>query len=105
VASGNSATLTGLAGGTCFLTVTEGQLAAFAIVRIPPLAVGDSCADDSQCSEGAPNCGSTDQFCGNTCTMACATDADCPVADAFGHHVPCKDRLCRLIRDPDYSCP
>jgi hypothetical protein len=104
VARGDSATLTGLGGGTCFLSATEGQLAAFAIVRIPPLAVGDSCTDDSQCSQDAPRCGSTDPSCDSTCTMACTTQAECPISDAFGNHVPCISGLCRLIRNPGYSC-
>jgi hypothetical protein len=76
-----------------------------AIVQIPPLAAGDPCSDDSQCSQDAPQCGSNGAWCGRTCTLACATDADCPLSDAFGHHVPCAGRLCKLVRDPDWSCP
>jgi hypothetical protein len=102
--SGNSALLTALGSGTCFLWATEGQLTGVAIVRIPPLAVGDPCTDESQCGPAAPKCGSTSPSCGTTCTLACTTDTDCPISDAFGHHASCTKQLCQLIRDPDYSC-
>lgn len=105
VPSGSSATLTAHAGGMCFLWATEGQLSALAIVRIPPLSVGDSCTDDSQCGQGAPICGLASGDCSRTCTMRCATDADCPIRDAFGDHVACTNHLCRLVRDLDWSCP
>ena len=104
VASGNSSTVTALSGGTCFLWATEGQVADYAIVRIPPLAAGDSCTEDSQCDQGTPICGGAGG-CGKTCTLACTTDADCPIRDAFANHVPCTNHVCRLVRDPDYSCP
>lgn len=103
VPSGNSATLTGLAGGTGFLMATEGRLEVLAIVSIPPLAPGDPCADDSQCSEAAPKCRSTPR-CGQTCTGACDTDDDCPVSQAFGK-ASCNGHLCILIRDADWTCP
>lgn len=105
VPNGNSVKVTALAGGTCFLWASEGQVGAVAIVRIPPLATGDSCTDDAQCSQDAPKCALAVPPCGKTCTLACAGDGDCPIRDAYGNHVSCTNHLCQLVRDPDYACP
>ena len=105
VPSGNSATLTGLHGGSCVLWASLGELGAGALVSIPPLAPGDPCHDDSQCSEAAAVCGLTSKVCGKTCTQVCTTNADCTVPDRFGHPVSCTGGLCILIRDPDWTCP
>jgi hypothetical protein len=102
LASGNSATITGVAGGMCFVWATEGQVSDYAIVRVLPLGVGDSCSDNSECSAAAPLCATSG--CGPTCTLACSTADDCPLADAFGRHVPCTHGRCHLVRDPDWSC-
>lgn len=105
VPNGNSATITALSGGNCFLWASEGQVSAVAIVRIPPLAAGDSCTDDSQCGQGAPRCAHNAPPCGKTCTLACTTDADCPVTGAFGAYRSCTNGLCKVVTDPDWSCP
>ncbi len=103
--SGNSAILTALAAGTCFLSATEGEVGAWAIVSIPPLGMGDPCTASSQCGPDAPKCALAIPACGTTCTRACTTAADCPIRDAYGNHVPCRNYLCQLVREPDWSCP
>jgi hypothetical protein len=103
VPSGNSATVTALAGGVCFLKASEGPTSIVAIVRIPPLTPGDSCTVDSQCGPGAPVCGAGGG-CAGSCTTLCMTDADCPLSGASGDHVACLNHVCHLVRDQVYSC-
>ena len=105
VPSGNSAMITALASGTCFLSATEGELWAAAIIQIPPLAPGDPCTNDSQCSQDAPKCGLAVPPCGKTCTLVCTTDADCPLLPS-GQHVACEKQLCHFVgAAADWSCP
>jgi hypothetical protein len=98
VSTGNSATITAVESGECFVSATVGNSEAVAIFRIPPLLIGEICSSDSECDAAAPLCRRTDGPCPRTCTQSCGTDGDCPVI-AHGRHLPCNHGLCSYIRD------
>jgi hypothetical protein len=97
--SGNSAVLTAQSSGTCFLWAIVGQAEAEALVKVPPLPLGDGCASDLECSPDAPLCRRNHGPCAATCTRRCTTSSDCggKACNAAG--------LCQVVTDPDAWCP
>ena len=104
--NGDTAALTALGSGMCFISANIPTDAAGAIVGILPMAIGDDCGGPSQCGADAPLCRSIELGCDPTCTTSCQTDADCPRATTpYAWNKGCHGGVCNVVRDPVWSCP